>query len=156
MTIDAYMWIIWLSVFVIALVIEALDTDLISLWFSGGAIISLILSFIEGVAWWIEIIVFAVVSCALLLCLRPIVKRYLNRDVVSANIESIIHKKGELTDGIDLLHSGVVLIGDVSWTAIAEKEDEVIEKGSIVEVLAVSGNKLIVRPYKPIENKEGK
>lgn len=144
---EQYMWIIWLVVFVLALVIEALGTDLVTVWFSGGALVALIVSFIPGVTWWIELIVFAVVSLTLLLCLRPLVKRYLVRDTVSSNVESIVHRKGMLVEGIDLLHQGVVEIGDVKWTAIGQEEDIEIPSGTIVEVLSVSGNKLIVRPY---------
>ena len=47
---------------------------------------------------------------------------------------------------------GVCKINDVSWTAIAQNDKDKIPAGSTVEVLAVSGNKLIV---KKVENTEG-
>ena len=43
--IDDWMWLIWLGVFVIALIIEALESEIVSIWFSIAAIIALIISF---------------------------------------------------------------------------------------------------------------
>lgn len=64
--------------------------------------------------------------------------------MTTSNVDSIVGQKGLLISRIDLLHRGEVKINDVIWTAIASKETETIEKGSVVKVLAVSGNKLIV------------
>lgn len=144
---EQYMWIIWLAIFIIGLVIEALTEELTTFFFAGGALVALILSFISGVPYWVEIIVFLAVSLVLLACLRPLFKKYFVRDTVKSNIETIVGKKGHLTKGIDLLNSGVVLIGDVEWTAITSKDDDIIKEGETVEVVAVKGNKLIVKPY---------
>jgi membrane protein implicated in regulation of membrane protease activity len=142
---EAWMWTIWLSVFVLALIIEAIGTDLVSIWFAAGALVALIVSFIPDVSWWIELIIFIVISIVTLCCFRPLIHKYLRRDIVRSNVDEIIHKKGLLTQKIDLLHQGRVKINDVTWTAIAQNEKDVIEAGETVEVLAVSGNKLIVR-----------
>lgn len=143
---ETWMWTIWLSIFVLMLIIEAVGTDLVSIWFALGALVALIISLIPGVNWWIEVIIFTVISVASLLALRPLVHKYLRRDLlVNSNIDEMRGKKGELTKKIDLLHHGECLIGDVTWTAIAANEKDSIPSGSIVEVLAVSGNKLIVK-----------
>jgi membrane protein implicated in regulation of membrane protease activity len=143
---ETWMWTIWLSVFVIALVIEAIGTDLVSIWFAAGAIVALILSLISGVAWWIELVVFVVISLATLCCFRPLVHRYLRRGLLmNSNIDEIVGKKGLMMEKIDLLHHGTCKINDVVWTAIAEKDNISISKGATVVVLAVSGNKLIVK-----------
>jgi membrane protein implicated in regulation of membrane protease activity len=146
------MWAIWLGVFVLSLVIEAIGTDLVSVWFAAGSLVALIVSFIPGVQWWIQLIVFLAVSVASLLCLRPLVHRYMRRDIINSNIDEIKGKKGLLVEKIDRLHQGVCKINDVSWTAIAQDDKEKIPEGSTVEVLAVSGNKLIV---KKVEDTEG-
>lgn len=142
--IEQYMWIIWLVLFVLALVIEAIGTDLVSIWFAFGAIIALIASLVPDVSWWIELIIFLVVSLGSLAALRPLIHRYLRKNTTTSNVDSIVGQKGLLISRIDLLHRGEVKINDVIWTAIASKETETIEKGSVVKVLAVSGNKLIV------------
>ena len=152
MNFQPWMWTIWLAVFVIALIVEAVGTDLVSIWFAAGALVALIVSLIPNVAWWIPLIIFMVVSIACLLCLRPLVHRYLRRDLINSNIDEMKGKKGLLVEKIDLLHQGVCKINDVRWTAIAQDEKTKIPAGSIVEVLAVVGNKLIV---KKVEDTEG-
>ena len=127
---EMWMWAIWLALFLLALIIEALGTDLVSIWFA------------------VELIVFVSVSLIALCSLRPLIHKHLRKEIQSSNVDSIVGQKGVLTSKIDLLHRGEVKIHDVTWTAIASRETESIEKGSIVTVLAVAGNKLIVEKDK--------
>lgn len=143
---ETYLWIIWLSIFVLAIIVEALTSGLASIWFAIGAIVALIISFIPGVEWWIEIIVFVVVSGLMLLCLRPLANRLLKRDVINSNIDEIAGKKGIMVKAYDELNHGEVKINDVVWTAIGADESKAIPQGTKVVVVAVNGNKLIVRP----------
>ena len=145
---ETYLWIIWLSVFVIAIIVEALTSGLASIWFAIGAIVALIISFIPGVAWWIELIVFIVVSGLMLLCLRPLANRLLKRDVINSNIDEIAGKKGIMVKAYDEFNRGEVKINDVIWTAVSADEKEAISEGTKVVVVSVDGNKLIVRPIK--------
>ena len=145
MAIEQYMWIIWLVLFVTMLIIEAIGPALVSIWFALGAVIALILSFIPEVAWWIEVIVFVVISIATLLALRPILKRYIKRNNYNTNIDSFTGKRGYVIEDITYLRPGAVKIGDVSWTAIPANKDEKIVENEIIEVVAVNGNKLIVK-----------
>jgi len=145
MAIEQYMWIIWLVLFVAMLIIEAIGPALVSIWFALGAVIALILSFIPEVAWWIEVIVFVVISIATLLALRPILKRYIKRNNYNTNIDSFTGKRGYVIEDITYLRPGAVKIGDVSWTAIPANKDEKIVENEIIEVVAVNGNKLIVK-----------
>ena len=108
MDIENWMWAIWLAIFVIALVIEAVGTDLVSIWFAAGALLALVVGFIPGVTWWIEIIIFFVVSIATLLCFRPLVHKFLRRDIINSNIDEMRGKKGLLVEKIDLLHHGFI------------------------------------------------
>ena len=145
MAIEQYMWIIWLVLFVAMLIIEAIGPALVSIWFALGAVIALILSFIPEVAWWIEVVVFVVISIATLLALRPILKRYIKRNNYNTNIDSFTGKRGYVIEDITYLRPGAVKIGDVSWTAIPVNKDEKIVENEIIEVVAVNGNKLIVK-----------
>ena len=142
------MWIVWLGIFVLAIVIEAVTADLVTIWFAIGGVIALIISFIPGVQWWIEIIVFMVISVATLLCLRPIATKLLKRNIVSSNVDEMIHKKGKMIKGCDEINHGEVKINGVVWTAISSDEHQAIKEGTLVEVLAVDGNKLVVKEVK--------
>ena len=142
---EQYMWIIWLSIFVIALIVESLGSEVVSVWFAFGAVISLILSFIPNVAWWIQIIVFLVVSIATMVALRPFIRRLMKHEIVNSNIDTMIHKKGKMTKACDNLNHGEVRINGVTWTAVSADENRVIKENEIVEVIAIEGNKLIVK-----------
>ena len=142
---EQYMWIVWLALFLLMMVIEASGPALVSIWFAIGALVSLIISFIPEVAWWIEVIVFVVVSVAALLAIRPIAKKYFKRNIVRTNIDSFIGKKGYVIEDISMLKPGAVKIGDVSWTAIPVSEEITIKENEIIEVVALNGNKLIVK-----------
>jgi len=48
----------------------------------------------------------------------------------------------------DEFSRGEVKINDVIWTAVSADEKEAISEGTKVVVVAVDGNKLIVRPIK--------
>ena len=140
-----YLWAVWLGVFVIALIIEAVTSELVSIWFALGAVFAVILSLIPGVEWWIPLIVFTVVSISTLLCLRPLANKFLKRNTVRTNIDEIIHKKGKMIKGYDEYNRGEVKINGVVWTAINTDEESPLAEGTNVEVLAIEGNKLVVR-----------
>ena len=144
--IEEWMWAIWLGVFVIALIIEAIGTDLISIWFAFGAIVSLIISFTSA-PWWVEIIVFSVVSACSLLAFRPLIHKWMRQNMVKTNVDEMINSKGVMKAKYDLLHHGEVQINGVIWTAIAQNEKDVLEVGDIVTVVGIVGNKLIVKLY---------
>ena len=143
--IETYTWIIWLALFVAMLAIEALGPALVSVWFAFGAIVALLVSFIPGVAWWVEVVIFVVISLATLLALRPVLRRYFKRNNYNTNIDSFTGKRGYVIEDIEYLKPGAVKIGDVSWTAIPVDKDAKILENEVIEVVAVNGNKLIVK-----------
>lgn len=142
---EQYLWIFWLVIFIVTLIIEATGPNLVSIWFALGALVSLIISFIPGVAWWIQLIVFVLVAGASLLALRPVFKRFLKRNIFKSNIDSFAGKRGFVKEEISFLKPGLVKIGDVSWSALPLDKDETIAVDEIVEVVTVNGNKLIVK-----------
>ena len=142
---EQYLWIIWLVIFVSMLIVESLGPTLVSIWFALGALIALIISFIPGVAWWIELIVFVVVSATALLALRPVFKHLLKRNIFKSNVDSMQGKRGYVSEDITYLVPGAVKLGDVKWSAVPQDKNTVYSKGEVVEVVAVNGNKLIVK-----------
>lgn len=142
---EQYLWIIWLAIFALAVIIEASGPNLVSIWFAVGSLVSLIISFIPGVAWWIQVIVFVVLSVVSFIALRPIFKRFMKHNLFNTNIDSYAGKKGIVVEEITLLNPGSVKIGDVKWSAIPLDEKEKFNVNDVVEVVAISGNKLIVK-----------
>ena len=142
---EQYLWIIWLVIFISMVVVEASGPNLVSIWFALGALVALIISFIPGVAWWIELIVFVVVSAASLLALRPVFKHLLKRNIFKSNVDSFQGKRGYVVEDITYLIPGAVKMGDVKWSAVPQDKNTTFLKGEVVEVVSVNGNKLIVK-----------
>ena len=139
-----YMWIVWLSVFVIALIIEASTTELVSVFFAFGALVALIISFIPGVEWWVQLVVFVVLSGVSLAALRPLVKKYFNKEKRNTNVDEMIGKR---TNVIDVNNDGYpeVKVNGLIWRIEPVNEEEKLEVGQKIEVMAIKGNKLVVR-----------
>jgi len=130
--------------------VEAMGPALVSIWFAAGALIALILSlfsFIPEVTipWWVQLIVFVVVSTMTLLLVRPLSKRYFKRNTVNSNVDSLVGKRGLLEQEIKPFNPGLCKINDVLWTAVGVEGKETIAKESVVEVVAIQGNKLLVK-----------
>ena len=142
---EQYMWIVWLALFVAMLIVEAGGPALVSIWFAFGALISLVLSFIPDVPWWIEVVVFVVTSAATLFALRPIFTKYIKRNSLKSNVDSYVGKQGYVIEDITYLNPGAVKINGVAWTAVPVDPKETIKENEIIEVVAVNGNKLAVK-----------
>ncbi|MBE6141944.1 MAG: NfeD family protein [Erysipelotrichaceae bacterium] len=141
---EQYMWIVWLAIFVVAIIIEATTTELVSIFFCFGSIIALIISFIPGASWWIQLIVFIVVSGASLLGLRPLVHKYFNKEKRNTNVDELIGKKITILDlNKDNLYEAKV--NGLVWRVTTVDEEEQLKENDKAEVVAISGNKLVVR-----------
>ncbi len=140
-----YMVWIWLSVMVMALICEGITTALISIWFVPGAIISIVLATLE-VEVWIQAVVFFVVSVVSVIVFQSLFRKKLRREKKTAtNLDRVIGENAIVTETIDNLRSvGCVKVNGQLWSARSDSGD-VINDGEIVEIVAVSGVKLICR-----------
>jgi membrane protein implicated in regulation of membrane protease activity len=144
MPIESIMIWIWLGIFVLSVVIEAVEPDLVSIWFAAGALLAIILSIIPGIPFWVEIIVFLVIAFVLIFAIRPLAKKYLYKKEVKSNIEEKIGEKCVVIKAINELSHGEVKLNGVIWTAVAKNKSEVFEEQAVVTIIGVDGNKLIV------------
>ena len=145
---EEWIWIVWLAILVLSLIAEAAGPALISIWFSVGALLALILSFIPEVPYWVEIIVFLVGSVATFLLIRPIIKKIMKKRLIHTNVDAIVGSRGIMKLGADSLNAGEVEIRGAIWTALPAKEGLSIPQGSVVAIVAIEGNKLLVEPIK--------
>ncbi|QLY40432.1 NfeD family protein [Hujiaoplasma nucleasis] len=141
---ENYMIFIWFAIIIVAFFIEIETMDLSSIWFAAGAFIALIVSiFTESI--WIQVIVFIVTSTLLLLSLRPIFKKYMNRNEIRTNASALIDQEAICIKPIIDNERGEVKIQGKKWTAIS---NENIYENERVIVLAISGVKLVVKRKK--------
>ena len=133
---------IWFAVIIIAGVIEALTMDLSSIWFSAGAFFALIFAIFLQDLIWAQVLIFIVFSVALLLVLRPVFKRYIKKNEIKTNADSLVGKTAVCIKPIIGKERGEVRIEGKIWTAIANED---ILENQKVTVLAIKGVKLVVR-----------
>jgi len=113
MPIESIMIWIWLGIFVLSVIIEAVEPDLVSIWFAAGALLAIILSIIPGIPFWVEIIVFLVIAFVLIFAIRPLAKKYLYKKEVKSNIEEKIGEKCVVIKAINELSHGEVKLNGV-------------------------------------------
>lgn len=135
-----FIWL-WLGIFVFALAFEFATADLVSIWFSLGAIPSFVLSLFYVHA-AVQIGAFIVVTTALLLFTRPVVLKYFKVNEIKTNVDSVIGQEGTVTTLIPSNGVGRIKLRTQEWSAVS---DESVEVGQKVRVLDVEGNKLIVK-----------
>lgn len=145
-----YMLYIWLGVLCVGLLIEALQAGtLVSVWFSAGAVIPLVMS-----CWNIntpgyitaQVVVFGVVTALCLIFLRKIAKKILFKNSKDkTNLDLYIGKKYT----ISAKYGNVTYIkfNGIEYSAVLENDDEVndLEIGNKVEIIRFEGNKAIVK-----------
>ena len=68
----------WLIASAVFLLVEIMTLGLTSIWFAGGAVVAAITA-LFGVPFWVQMLIFIVVTCLLFALTRPVAKRYLNR-----------------------------------------------------------------------------
>ena len=136
---------IWLGVTLLAIVAELFTTELISIWFVGGGIVAIILSFFEGIGWQWQLLAFVLVTALLITLLRPVVKKYFTKNNDgNTNIEALKSRKVRMLSAATFDQLGTAKINGIVWS-VKSQNDETLEKGSIVEVMETSGTKLIVK-----------
>ena len=141
------MQFLWLALMVVFLATEAGTVTLISAWFAAGALAALIAAFL-GAEIWLQVTVFFVVSVALLICLRPLARKYLKPRIVRTNVDSLTGSAGYVTADIDNIAAvGQVKLGAMEWTA-RSSSGENIPKGTLVKVEQIEGVKAFVAPVK--------
>ncbi len=136
--------IYWLIFFLVLMGIELITLGLTTIWFAVGALVAF-LAALFSFGLWVQMGVFLVVSLMMLLFTRPVAARYLNRKTVKTNVESLVGRKGQVTETIDNLQAtGAVTLDGMTWTARAVREDQTIPQGSLVKVIHIQGVKLMV------------
>lgn len=134
----------WLIVFVVFAALELVSVGMTCIWFAVGALAACVTSLFTG-NWIIQSIVFIIVTVLFLLFLRPLAVKYVDNKTEKTNVDSIIGRTAKVVTEIDNVNAkGMVVIDGVEWTA-RSKDDRVIPKETLVEVVEVSGVKVIVK-----------
>ena len=135
----------WLMAFIILVVMEFLTMGLMTIWFAIGALTAFFAS-LFGVSFWIQIILFLVVSLVVLVVYRPLAVKSVNSRRTKTNVDDLVGKEAKVTEKIDNLNqTGRVVLNGMDWSA-RTTIGGTIDVDTIVKVVEVQGVKLIVEP----------
>ncbi len=138
------MTLFWLVLFVVLALFELVTVNLVSIWFSLGALITTFVSLVTDNL-MIHLAVFTISSILLLLLTKPFVKKMKKREGVPTNLDMVIGKTGFVTEKIEKDGIGEVKVLGKKWSAYSDKE---VEENSKVKVLSINGVKLKVEEIK--------
>ena len=144
---DSYITIAWLVLLIILLIIEIITVGLTSIWAAGGALAALVLNLLDISLLW-QVVVFFIVTFVLLYFTRPFAIRFINTRREKTNYEGIIGKTIRIAETVDnISQTGMAVVNGQEWTVRAEKENEILEPGTLAKIVNIAGVKLIVRKY---------
>ena len=130
---------IWIAAIIIFGVAEAATAGLTSIWFVLGAVAGLIAAVCGGPI-WLQVVLFFAVSIAALAFTRPLVAKWMKKDIKPTNADRVLGGVGRVTERINnALPSGAVYIDGKTWTARSAEPD------AAVRILRMEGVKLIVQ-----------
>lgn len=136
---------VWIAVLVAAVVTEAATNDFVAIWFFPAALISMILS-LFAVPVWVQILVFVLVGLVLVLATRPLCRKLLKGKRQATNAPALIGKICIVTEEIrNIDEVGEVKVNGLCWSARSQDPNRVIAVGEQVEIVEISGVKLIVK-----------
>ena len=136
---------IWLIILIICIIVEAATMGLTMVWFAGGSLVAAIAAALKAPL-IVQIILFLIVSFLMVFFTRPIAVKYFNKKRVKTNVESMIGRQAIVISEIDNLQGiGQVTVGGQEWSARSTDDDTKLQVGAVVDIVAVSGVKLIVR-----------
>ncbi len=136
--------VFWLIVLAAAAIVELITMGLTSIWFAGGALVACIVAIFVPY-FWVQVLIFAAVTLALLIFTRPIAVKFFNRNRFRSNAEGMVGERAIVISEIDNLKGiGEVTIRGIDWSARTENDGIVIPKNAAVIIKSIEGNKLIV------------
>jgi membrane protein implicated in regulation of membrane protease activity len=137
--------IVWLILAIVLAIVELATLGLVTIWFAIGAVVACFASYF-GADMVAQLVLFVVVSGVILLVVRPMAEKHVNKMVKKTNIDALTGRKLIVKDEIDNLRgTGKVDIDGSTWLASSDIDAVTIGKGEEVEVIKVVGARVIVK-----------
>ncbi len=135
---------IWLALIIVFAIFEAATVGLTSIWFAAGALVAMLTAAL-GAELWLQIVVFIVVSAALLVFVRQISQKFITPKIEATNADALIGKIGIVTEKVDNdAGIGEVKVEGKSWSA-RSVDGSIVEVNTKVEITKIEGVKLIIK-----------
>lgn len=133
----------WTLAIVAFIIVEAVTTQFVCIWFAGGSLVALIASLL-GLNIWVQVIAFVISSALLLVCTKEFIKKLKSKTGIKTNSEALIGQSALVTDDIiNIEEKGRVKLRGMEWSA-RSADNSPISSGEYVTVTSIEGVKLIV------------
>lgn len=129
------LWLVWTLICVLALILEVSSGTFYILCFAIGAAFAIVVS-LFSIPFWLQVLLFVVVSVLSIFCVRPLMLRWLHpsKDSRVSNADALLGRIGVVIEPITAKQPGYVKIDGDEWKAVAKDGIE-IAKGQQVKVV---------------------
>lgn len=135
-------WLVWLIIAAVLAGAEALSLDLVLIMLAGGALAGSATAAV-GLPPAVQLAVAIAGSAALLGVVRPVAKRHLTVRGHLTGAEALVGKDAVVLSRVDA-NGGRVRLNGSEWSARASDHRQVIEAGTTVQVIEISGATAVV------------
>jgi membrane protein implicated in regulation of membrane protease activity len=137
-------WLLWLIAAVGLAGFELASLNLVLIMLAGGAGAAAIAALV-GVPVILQVVIFAVVSLALLGLVRPIAQRHMEVSTGhhATGVDALVGQPATVLEAVDS-DRGAVKIGGEVWSARSYDETQVLEAGEKVQVIEIKGATALV------------
>jgi membrane protein implicated in regulation of membrane protease activity len=135
-------WLVWLIIAAVLAGAEALSLDLVLIMLAGGALAGSITAGV-GLPPALQVAVAIAGAAALLGVVRPVAKRHLTAREHLMGTDALVGKEAIVLSRVDAAGGRVRLNGS-EWSARASDHKQVIEAGTTVQVIEISGATAVV------------
>lgn len=135
----------WIAVLLLALVIEMVTDQLVSIWFVPGAIVATVLDFFPIDIGW-QVLAFLLVSLLGILIVRRLLLNRRREDNTKTDLDTIVGEKCIVTERIDTFAGcGQAKVKGQIWSARGLGSDDCFEVGDVLQIVGIEGVKLICK-----------
>lgn len=143
---------IWVIIIVACLLLEIVKMEFVGICGAFGAIAGLIVN-LKGLNLYIQIIVAIVFAFCMMVGLRPIGLKYINRIKKEGRLQELVGRDAIVTALIDNAQGvGVVSVAGKQWSARSNRPNAVIKEGTVVKIIAMKKDVAIVDDRKRNRN----
>lgn len=137
------MGLIWVAIIIIAVLVDIFTSIFLFSGFSIGGIVALIMEFL-GVPLYVQVIAFSIIGILFIVLVSPKIKKAIQnnkKNTVKTTEEQLVGR--EIIAEKDIRDEELMLFEGVYWTF--KNNGQFIEKGDSMKVIAIDGNKIIVK-----------
>lgn len=136
--------LLWIVIGATAITVDIFTSSFLFVWFTIGSIVALIISSL-GYSFSVQFIAFIFTSVVLLAVGYPIVRKTIKKSVPKTLPMGQNYINRIITVEKDIKEEELIKIDGIYWTVL--NEGKLIKKGEKAKIIALNGNKFILKKY---------